>query len=132
MFRNSASLIEDIVSDNQGNILQYAPADMVARSNLNNPNAPSDPTELVNFFRDKIRADDLDFRPTDVEQTLFDADIIEEQIKPLPKKSKPLTKKEIEINKNYPTDFELTREPYSLAGSIEQDVKELAKARVGK
>ena len=124
LFRNSASLIEDIVSDNQGNILQYAPADMVARSNLNNPNAPSDPTELVNFFRDKIRADDLDFRPTDVEQTLFDADIIEEQIKPLPKKSKPLTKKEIEINKNFPADFELTREPYSLAGSIEQVVKE--------
>ena len=80
MFRNNASLIEDIVSDNQGNILQYAPADMVARANLDNPNMPSDHTELVNFFRDKIRADDLDFRPAEVEQTLFDADIMEESV----------------------------------------------------
>jgi hypothetical protein len=80
LFRNNASLLEDIISDNQGNILQYAPADMVARANLDNPNVPSDTTELVNFFRDKIRADDLDFRPADVEQTLFDAANMEESI----------------------------------------------------
>ena len=93
LFRNDGDLIEDIVSDNRENILQYAPGDMVTRSNINNPSAPADTDELVNFFRDKIRDNNLNIRPTAVQETLFEADNMEQAIEDNKKsiKAKPQT-----------------------------------------
>ena len=136
LFRNDGDLIEDIVSDNRGNILEYAPGDMVERF-VSDSNQGLFNNELVNFFRDKIRDNDLNIRPVAVQETLFEADNIEQAIEDNKKSIKakpkttapaatatPLTNKEIEINKRFPADFEATQEPYSLAGSIEQVVTE--------